>query len=332
MLMAIAAMPGRVGAQEACNAQVLARLTAPAGKGSASYPLTCSVTLQKGQSIPRGILLKGQNASGVVIDCQGGMIGVEGHAAKPSGQILIQSAQVATVDDVHWSRPTDITIRNCRIMGSIRTRGVDPGSNHEREARLSRRPDWTAVAQRSAPTRIKVLDSEIDAGGAIPLYLGTGTTGFTLSNTKIRGTAALAIYLDQESAQNRIENNDIDIIVKGRRELIAVDGSAHNIIRGNRMAIRSPGGAIRLYRNCGERGVIRHQTPSFNQVSHNFLIDMVQLNGPGIVENSRSHRKAPYCDLDKGYPFGSSSDDRDGGHDNDIRENRMVKKHTPDPG
>lgn len=324
-LLVVAAATSAAGGAGAlpCSAAVMARLTAPRNEQEAEFRLTCSVRLKPGESIPRQLLLEGAAASGATIDCSGGTIGY----IPPKGTgtvraLLIRSVRRGSASDLRWSRPADIRIRNCTLIGGLFTRGVDPGPRYEEEARLSRRADWTEVAQRAGPTRISVVDSRIHARGVIPVYLGPGTTAFTLARTRIRGKASLAIYMDQESARNRIENNEIDL-ASTRRELIAVDGSAHNIIRANRLVLRT-GDGVWLYRNCGERGVIRHQTPSYNRITGNIFVHPAGTRHKPIVENGRTRRK--YCSLDDGYPFGSSVDDRDGGHDNILSDNRIVKE------
>ncbi len=125
----------------------------------------------------------------------------------------------------------------------------------------------TERAQAAAPRRISILGSTLTAYGRIPLYLGPGVTHVTLRDSQIRGTSsATGLYLDAESAENVIADNDFDI--RTGREIVAVDGSARNRITGNRFALHGEGG-VRLYRNCGEGGTVRHQTPSDNVITGN---------------------------------------------------------------
>src|SRR5690606_13104846 len=124
------------------------------------------------------------------------------------------------------------------------------------------REGHTAREQKAAPTRILISNVEFEANGGIPLYLGPGTTHVTIENSKFTGICgSVAIYLDAESAHNIIRNNTFNI--QTMREIIAVDGSANNRIEGNRFNLVSHGG-IYLYRNCGEGGTVRHQTPHGN--------------------------------------------------------------------
>ena len=89
-----------------------------------------------------------------------------------------------------------------------------------------------------------------------------------------------------------------------------MDGSGANRIVGNRLALHGKGGVF-LYRNCGEDGVIRHQTPSYNQITDNLLTGAGWLRPRAVVIGSREGGRR-YCGDDRGWPFGSSADDGDG--------------------
>ena len=70
-----------------------------------------------------------------------------------------------------------------------------------------------------------------------------------------------------------------------------------------------------LYRNCGEDGVIRHQTPSYNQIADNLFTGAGWLRPRAVGIGSRAGGRR-YCGDDRGWPFGSSADDGDGATDN----------------
>lgn len=143
-------------------------------------------------------------------------------------------------------------------------------------------------------------------------------TRLSLTNSTLTGRSdATALYLDAESADNRIENNTIAVAT--RREAVAVDGSARNRIMGNRFTLGGRPGVF-LYRNCGERGVIRHQTPSNNQITDNAFSGAARLRPQLVVVGSREGRRA-YCNADRGYPWGSSIDDGDRATGNVVARN-----------
>jgi parallel beta-helix repeat protein len=104
------------------------------------------------------------------------------------------------------------------------------------------------------------------------------------------------------------------------REVIAVDGSARNLIAGNRFESADFGG-IYLYRNCGEGGTVRHQTPRDNRIERNaFNLSGLRPGSYGVWIGSRQGHRS-YCEADAGYDFGSSADNRDFADDNIVTGN-----------
>jgi parallel beta-helix repeat protein len=162
-------------------------------------------------------------------------------------------------------------------------------------------------------------DLKIEADHRIPLYLGPGVTGVTVRNCTFAGwSASTTVYLDAESGGNRIEGCTFN--VRSGREVMAVDGSATNTIVGNHFLQVSYGG-IYLYRNCGEGGTVRHQTPQGNVIEKNFFnMKDLRSGSYGIWLGSRQGRRS-YCEEDAGYPFGSSIDNRDFADHNTVRRN-----------
>lgn len=309
-------------AAQQCAPSVYTEIIAPAGKKAPPFPLKCSLSLKPGDVVNRRLLLEGASSSGATIDCNGAQIGGEDTQVPMIG---IWSRQGGTESEPVWSRPTDITIRNCKIIGSFRTWGIGAGGVVPIQVEQSHYADAIERYQRAAPTRVQIIDSEIHTTGVIPIYVGPGTTAFTVTGTTFTGKAAIAIYLDHESADNRIEGNKFPISVS--RELISVDGSARNVIADNEFGELGKRGGITLYRNCGERGVIRHQTPSDNRIYNNKFAKGAVIEKL-IVENSRSggRKRASFCDMDAGYPFGSSVNDDDLGKNNYIQSNEVIRE------
>ncbi len=104
-----------------------------------------------------------------------------------------------------------------------------------------------------------------------------------------------------------------------------------------------------MYRNCGERGVIRHNTPSHNQIINNiFYYNRYTGGNPSVYIASRNGLtragRTGYCidDLrgnygkcDKNsnaepYPYGSSEDDRDFSRYNVVMQNQIYKRTVSD--
>lgn len=302
-------------AARTCEASVRARLLAPPVPGEDGFVLTCSLRLEPGDRVLKRIVLEGPPASGVEIDCRGATIGADGPADLHAATIAIRSTERAG----RWERPSGITIRDCDVRGHVRIWGM--GSNGQGAAvrDSSRALGHTERAQSAAPTGISILNTTITASGPIPLYLAPGVTRVTLRGSRLRGrSASTALYLDAESADTVIADNDFAVATA--REAIAVDGSARNRITGNRFVLDGKAG-VKLYRNCGEGGTIRHQTPSDNVITGNVFVGSGLFQAEAITVNSREGWRL-YCRDDAGYPFGSSIDDRDGGTGNVIAPNR----------
>jgi len=250
-----------------------------------------------------------------------------------------------TVDCDLQLRPDDVITRKLVFAGeaasgvSLDCRGATLGSakmkygclgpNGEAEEvrKSSLNRDHTANAQRNAPSGIDLKNVSIEAVGTIPLYFGPGVTKSSLTNSTIRGKSAkTVIYLDAESAENVIADNRFS--VKAGREVIAVDGSARNVISGNEFKNAEKGG-IFVYRNCGEGGTIRHQEPRSNQIVDNrFVYRSSIVAYPAIWLNHRDVGKW-YCKIDPRYPFGSSLDPRDRAIDNVLAGNRFEGAISP---
>lgn len=289
-----------------------AQREAATGPSPTPLQLTCNLVLGPDDVVVRPLVISGAVADGLTLDCGGGALGTPGArvaAARPT--VLIRADATG--------RPADVTLRACRVFGAVRIWGLGANSDYESLRTASRLPDFTSRAQALAPTRIRLERVTITAEGTIPLYVGPGVTGVELVGSTLDGRSdATAIYLDHESARNRIVDNTIT--TRTTRELIAVDGSAENHIEANRLHLNGRPGML-LYRNCGERGVIRHQTPSRNHIIGNTFTGAHWLWPRLVVENAREGRRS-YCGDDAGYPFGSSRNDGDGGRDNLIRDNR----------
>lgn len=306
-----------------CDGPTRAAILAPPSPGDESVRLACSLTLSAGEQIEKRLLLEGPSASGVSLDCAGGSIG---RASPPPafGQFAIEirsaGPRPGREGGPAWERPSDIAIRHCAILGHIRIWGMGLNGQGEAVKASSHSLGHTERTQGAAPTRITIADSTLTALGGIPLYLGPGVTQVSLRNSQVRGkSSSVAVYLDAESARNTIEGTSFDIATE--REVIAVDGSAANRITGNRFVLRGERG-VDLYRNCGEGGTVRHQTPSDNLIADN-RIRYAGFWHPDFVKVGTREGWRFYCGEDAGYPFGSSADDGDHATGNTVRDNRV---------
>jgi len=213
----------------------------------------------------------------------------------------------------------NVTIKRCKINGSIRTIGLGHNGEALGVKESSVTLGHTARAQAAAPKGTVLYALTITGHGRIPLYLGPGTTRLTMSDSTINGRSdSVALYLDAESGSNIIRNN-IFALTSSSREVIALDGSADNQLLSNTIKNAKAGG-IFLYRNCGEGGTVRHQAPQNNFIAGNTIDNT---GGYGIWLGSRNGGRL-YCSDDKGFPFGSSKDDGDFANDNIVRDNTFT--------
>jgi parallel beta-helix repeat protein len=211
---------------------------------------------------------------------------------------------------------SNVTIRRCKINGSIRTIGLGHNGEAPGVKASSTRLGHTERAQAAAPKNTVLFAVTITGHGRIPLYLGPGTTRLTMYDSTIKGRSdSVALYLDAESGFNIIRNNTFDI-TGDSREIIAVDGSANNQLLTNTIKQASNGG-IYLYRNCGEGGTVRHQAPQHNLIAGNTINNT---GGYGIWLGSRNGGRL-YCKDDAGFPFGSSKDNGDFADNNTVNDN-----------
>lgn len=296
----------------ACSAGLVEKLLTPASSDPSPVKLNCSVQLPPQSVVTRQIIFEGRNASGSTLDCNGARLENAGKGGKDA--IIVRSRE----DGQEWSRPVGVTVKNCEIAGAVRIYGL--GRNGEAEAvkQSSMNANHTRFAQAAAPANISFDRVRITGSGGVPFYVSPGATNVALTNSTIRGSStSVAVYLDAESAGARIANNTFDISTKSR-EIIAVDGSAHNDISNNRFN-RAGNGGVYVYRNCGEGGTIRHQAPQFNRIERNSFV----MNGsrdPAVWLNSRNGNRS-YCFQDPTRPYGSSLTSMDMAQNNTVDDN-----------
>jgi parallel beta-helix repeat protein len=213
----------------------------------------------------------------------------------------------------------NVTIKRCKINGSIRTIGLGHNGEAPGVKASSTTLGHTARAQAAAPKGTVLYAVTITGQGRIPLYLGPGTTRLTMYDSTIKGRSdSVALYLDAESGINIIRNNTF-ALTSSSREVIALDGSADNQLLSNTIKNAKAGG-IYLYRNCGEGGTVRHQSPQNNFIAGNTINNT---GGYGIWLGSRNGGRL-YCMDDAGFPFGSSKDDGDFADNNTVRDNTFT--------
>lgn len=301
------------------QAQKLQEVLQPATPENPSVYVDCSLSIPKNAQISKQLIFAGDQASHIVFNGNG--VEISATYAQPS--VLITSKQ----DQNHWQVPHHITIKNAQISGSLRIHGMAANGEGELLKQSSQHTGHTERVQGAAPQHIVLDNLTLIGGEHNMMYFAPGVQYVTLKNSHFEGkTDGLALYLDAESSHNRIERNTFNVQTKSR-ELIAVDGSAHNIIQHNTF-IKPRHGAIYLYRNCGEGGTVRHQTSHHNQIIQNQFALSITSRLPLIWLASRNGNRN-YCDADQGFAFGSSIDDKDLTQHNIVRNNSFNLKELP---
>lgn len=303
---------------------------------TSAYKLTCSVTLNSSYTIRRKIVLEGNAASNVVLDCGNAKLDYRGTVHEHGDGIEIKSR----LSGGTWQRPQNVTVRNCKMYGAMRIWGYGKNGEAERVRASSRQDSGHVGRLRSgAPSNILLDNLYIHANGRrTPLYISPGVSYVTLQNSEITGQShSVGIYLDTESYRNTIRNNYLHVtsrkeyvggIYTRKREEIAIDNSSFNKIYNNRLSSLE-GGGIYLYRNCGEGGTVRHGRPEHNQIINNvFYYNRYNGDNPSVHIGSRGNNIRSgqfYCGDDDGFPWGSSASNRNHARNNIVMQNQIYK-------
>ena len=256
------------------------------------------------------------NKSDTVIDGNGGLF---------NGGKLTYLVISSTKTSSGWMQTKNVTIKNCKIIGGVRIIGLGKNGQAADVKESSLSLGHTERAQATAPSNIKFSNVTFETSdGMTLLYIAPGTTYVTVENcafTGINTGSGPIVYMDAESGHNIFRNNTFS--ARSTREVIACDGSAFNVIEENEFNMITKGG-IYLYRNCGEGGTVRHQSPNHNTIRNNtFNLSNLIYGNYGIWLGSRNGNKS-YCEDDAGYPFGSSIDNSDFADDNIVNSNTFT--------
>jgi hypothetical protein len=224
----------------------------------------------------------------------------------------------------------DVVIQNGTLRGEIRFRASDYKKVLEE---YNKTKHWTREVRKVAPQGAVLRDLVIEpSGDTHSLYCGPGTTGVRVVACEFKGESkGPLIYLSMEGAYHEVLRCEFRGKTGMRREIIAIDGCAESVIRGCKF-LRCTQGGIYIYRNSGENGTIRHQEPRFNLIKDNrFDLRGMWLRSSfldsevphGVIVGSRQGSRTRHNDLDAGYPWGSSKDDRDFARQNTVIGNRF---------
>ncbi len=229
---------------------------------------------------------------------------------------------LSTLVDGEWKYPENITFQNWKLNGVVRILGVGPSSDTTLVKESSHKLGHTERMRNAAPRGITLRNLRIYSDEKIPMIWGPGVHNVTLENSLFAGRSrSVAMYIDAESGDNIVRNNIF--LVEAKREAIAVDGSARNKFVGNLFA-NAPKGGIHVYRNSGERGVVRHQEPRNNEIRENYFYLGNMEAGRAVFLGSRNFTNPNYRHEDKKFPFGSGISNRDYARENIVAQNKAA--------
>jgi hypothetical protein len=232
--------------------------------------------------------------------------------------VVFQSVLV----DGEWKYPENIVFKNWKLNGGLRVLGVGPSSDTTLVKASSRRLGHTKRMRKAAPRNIHLQNLLIETDEKIPLVFGPGVHDSRVENSMFTGKSrSVAFYMDAESGENVVRNNIFNL--EASREVIAVDGSASNQITDN-IFQKMLKGAVHVYRNSGERGVVRHQEPRFNQIARNYFVVEGMKSGRAVFLGSRNGTNPNYRHDDAQFDFGSGTSNRDFAKENKVTDNRAA--------
>jgi hypothetical protein len=344
----------QVAPKPPCDARKMREIRAPATADSSSVTINCSCTLDSGEVITKQFIFEGTEANYVIFDGRGALLErSDGTVYAGKDMIEVKSFSSFSNGVRTWQRPVHVTIKNLRVTGSIRIWGMatngqglvydDDGRQVNHYKNSSFKKGHTERARANAPAYITLEHMTITGTGRNPVYFAPGVSYSKLLNSTLLGYSdAVAVYLDAESTRNTIKDNQFHIETRNYpyerwdRPLIAIDGSSYDTISNNYLSALNHGG-IYLYRNCGENGVVRHSTPSHNQIINNiFPYNKYDGDNPGVYLSSKNDDFTltgfgfGFCDDDDGYPFGSSASNLDYARYNVVMQNQILKRSVSD--
>ncbi|AKF09917.1 hypothetical protein DB32_007066 [Sandaracinus amylolyticus] len=311
-----------------CTDEELTRIIAPVDGDDSLARVECDVDLTPlmTAAITRTLVFSGAASSGTSLDCHGGALG----SAHAPATILIVSERIgsSSIEGLGiWDPVTDVTIRDCEIHGNVRIQGMGTGRWTDEATRSSHVPfGHVARVREAAPRRITFEDVTFVGLGGIPLYVSIGVQDTTVVRSYFTGRSnSTALYMDAESRGATIRDCVFD--TETRREVIALDSSEENRFIANWISNLDRGG-IYLYRNCGERSMVRFTPSQRNEIINNvFYYERYRGPYPGVFfgadDGFSTHR---FCHQDLDYPYGSGADDRDYTRWNAVMQNQIYSR------
>ena len=232
---------------------------------------------------------------------------------------------------------TDISVKNCVILNADSAGIViDNGVN---VAGLSESQQVNGDAVRAfSPKNIVIDNVNIGAAKNAGIYIRKYITGVMVSNSTIKDSYGVCIYIDAYSKYNQIIGNVFeDCGFRNRtsgkvnknpssfREGLAIDSASSNLIKDNVFDGNAAGG-IFLYKNCSEHNAqtgVRVEPAAHNEIVGNTFMNMPV----GVWVASRQSRNLSKSDCWDKSPYTGALKNRyflDHAPSNTITDNRFA--------
>lgn len=211
----------------------------------------------------------------------------------------------------------NIKVQNCRVE-NFKNRGVNVTSGVAMKA-LSKDIQEN---YKIAPEGVVLENIQVVGAGRGGVYFDSYVSNSTLKDSLVQGAGKVGVYLEQGTRDISILNNTIkENGALTRREGLAIDSSAHNLVEGNVFEANA-GGGVFIYKNCGEhfasgKSVLRWQSSDFNKIVNNEF----RAQPVGVWIASRQSR-----DLSK-WGCGDPALDKQGRYFEDSANNNFVESN-----
>jgi parallel beta-helix repeat protein len=232
------------------------------------------------------------STSNVTFDCNNAELNGLGKTERNAlyRRYKVEEAPVNTAFNISGSENNflqNITVKNCNLQFYINGFNIGFGLKQTTRDDLKERRNIEALEnylRTLSPKNIRIENNKIIGSHKSGIFIQRYITGLIANNNTINGAGDMGIYLESGSQKNIISNSiftkngetTYDIEDRKRklrvrkREAIAVDSSAYNIIKNNKF-INNAGGAIFIYKNCYERYEEASQLPRYQSSDSNLI-------------------------------------------------------------
>jgi hypothetical protein len=244
------------------------------------------------------------------LDCQGSVI----DPGSLSGYALHIDSQGRAL--------TNVTVRNC-IVRNANAIGIVVGWRGSDQAKVSRY-ERDEIYDRT-PHFIQIINTRVEASKGAGIYLDDYVSDVTLRHVAVTRSDSMAIYLEHSSRRITIEDSLFEGNSQGkRREALAIDSSAHNVIRRN-IFRRNKAGGIFLYKNCHEHAAFDAKQTERWQGSDNNLIEDNHFEDEPVGVWIGSRQSLDLRKMRCGDPYYGGKFVRDKARENTVRSNSFLR-------